>query len=319
MFDTARLRLTAWYTLILALILAVLSVALYLLLLSAQRSELQSVHGQVGHTISQAFAHDEVLLAYQIIAADLGVLILAALGAYFLAGRTLQPIREVMERQRRFAAAASHELRTPLTGLRGTLEVALLSRRSPEEYQEVIRESVEETERMGRLVKDLTMLAQAERAVPLTLAPLDLVSIAGEAVRDVQPLAVRKNQVVRLDLPQSLPVQADPLKFRQALTNLLENAVTYTEDGGSIALLGKRERGQAVLEIRDTGVGISQEHLTHLFEPFYQIDGARGVADHVGLGLALTAWIVRAHHGRIEVESHEGVGSTFRLSLPLAD
>ncbi len=165
--------------------------------------------------------------------------------------RTLQPIREVTERQRRFAAAASHELRTPLTGLQGTLEVALLNRRSTEEYEDVIRDSVAETERMGRLVKDLAMLGQA----------------------DVE---------------------------------------------GKIRLAGKRDRGQAVLMIRDTGAGIPRAELAHLFEPFYQVDGARSAAGHVGLGLALAAWIVRAHNGRIDAESREGVGSVFTLSLPLA-
>jgi two-component system, OmpR family, sensor kinase len=318
MFDAARLRLTGWYTLILGLVVAILSFALYHVLLTVQESELDSAHGRAGRAIARALAHDSVTLAYQIIAIDAGVLLLAAVGAYFLAGRTLRPIREVMERQRRFSSAASHELRTPLTALQGTLEVALLNRRSPEEYVEVLREAVEETERMGALVKDLTMLAQAERAVPLRLVPLDLVPLVGAVAADVGRLAERKCQSIEVDVPETLPIQGDPMKLRQAVTNLLENAVNYTPDRGQIHVVGKRERTRAILEIRDTGVGIARDHLAHLFEPFYQVDGARTAAGHVGLGLALTAWIVRAHHGQIDVFSREGVGTVFTLSLPLS-
>src|SRR5579864_8139004 len=118
MFHAARLRLTAWYLLSLAIIVSVLSFALYELLLLTQQAELHAVP-DARHPLVRVFARDEVTLAYQIIAVDIGVLLLAAVGAYLLAGRTLRPIQEAMDRQRRFAAAASHELRTPLTALRG--------------------------------------------------------------------------------------------------------------------------------------------------------------------------------------------------------
>lgn len=318
MFDTARLRLTAWYILILATIVAMLSFALYRALLAIQQGELSSVREHTGPAIARVFARDEGQLATQILAIDLAVLILAAIGAYFLAGRTLRPIMEVMDRQRRFAAAASHELRTPLTALRGNLEVALLNPRSSEEYQAIIGEAVAETERMGHMVKDLTMLAQAERGGPLSVVPLDLVAVTREAVDDVRPLARYKQQTIQVDMPDNLPIQGDPMKLRQSITNLLDNAVTYTANGGEIDLTGKRERGHVVLEIRDTGIGIPPEHLTHLFEPFYQVDGARSDAGRVGLGLAITAWIIRAHRGHVNASSREGVGSVFAISLPLA-
>lgn len=318
MFDAARLRLTAWYTLILAIIVAVLSLALYYALLKAQQSELVSVRGHAAPLVARIFARDEGTLATEIILIDLGVLLLAGVGAYFLAGRTLQPVMEVMERQRRFAAAASHELRTPLTALRGNLEVALLNPRSPSEYRAIIAEAVAETERMGRLVRDLTTLARAEQGVVIPLTSLDLAEVTRQAIGDIQLLATRKHQVIEADLPDGLVVRGDAVKLRQAVTNLLDNAVAYTADGGAVHVVGKRERGCALLEVRDSGIGIPPEHLAHLFEPFYQIDGARSAPGHVGLGLALTAWIVRAHGGSVEAASREGVGSVFTLCLPLA-
>ena len=114
MFDTARLRLTAWYMAILAAIVALLSAGVYELLRVIQNAELNTLaHSRAGHTLSTVFARDAVTLAYQIVGIDLALLLLAAGGAYFLAGRTLEPIKDVMERQRRFTAGASHELRTP--------------------------------------------------------------------------------------------------------------------------------------------------------------------------------------------------------------
>lgn len=113
-------------------------------------------------------------------------------------------------------------------------------------------------------------------------------------------------------------MRGDAVKLRQTLANLLDNAVTYTPEGGSIRLSGYRERDQAAVAVRDTGPGIEPRHLPRLFEPFYRVDTARGGGeDHAGLGLALAAWIARAHGGHLAVDSHVGAGSVFTLTLPL--
>jgi signal transduction histidine kinase len=317
MFSTARLRLTGWYLLILTIIVGLLSIGLYYLLLWEQDSAVTTAQSGLRYAIDQVFANDETTLAYQILALDAVVLLPAAIGAYILAGRTLRPIQEAMERQRRFAAAASHELRTPLTVLQGNLEVALLNPRTPEEYEQIIREAVQETEHMGHMVKDLVVLARDEtEAGSLTLSPIALNDVARAAIERVEPLVHRKGQTLEVSLPDRLSIRGDALKLRQALMNLLENAVTYTPEGGSIRLVGRRERGKAVLEVRDTGPGIAPWQVPRLFEPFYQVNTARSDSGHVGLGLALAAWIVRAHGGQIDVASQAGLGSVFRLSLP---
>jgi signal transduction histidine kinase len=319
MFTEARVRLTGWYLLILAAIIGVLSFAIYRLLLLAQQAELNAAGLHPHRVLVHAFAHDELILAYQIVAVDVTILLLAALGAYILAGRTLRPIEEAVERQRRFAGAASHELRTPLTALQGNLEVALLSRRSPEEYEEVIREAVQDTERMGELVRSLVALARPDRdAAHLEWAPLDLKEVVPAALDDVRSLAEGKRQTLEEDIAGPLVVAGDASKFRGVCVNLLENAITYTPEGGTIRVVGRSEHGRAVVEVRDTGRGIAAEHLAHLFEPFYQADAARSSSDHVGLGLALASWIVRAYGGHIDVQSQVGVGTVFTVSLPLA-
>src|SRR5919201_264548 len=299
MFGTARLRLTLWYLAVLAAIVLLLSLALYDVLLRLQQAEAQALGRVVRHGVAQLFARDAQALAWQIGAIDLSMLILAALGACVLAGRTLRPIQEAMDRQLRFAAAASHELRTPLTVLQGTMEVARLRERTPAEYQEILRTAAVEAERMGLLIGDLLALArmQSDRET-LVLEPLDLHEVTHEAAEGVRPLAERKGQT---------------------LTNLLDNAVTYTPEGGTIRLTARQDHGRAIIAVRDTGPGIAAQHLPHLCEPFYRVDAARGGGSgHSGLGLALAAWLIRAHGGQLSVESRVGVGTVFTLSFPLA-
>ncbi len=314
LFDAARLRLTAWYMAILAAIVVLLSATLYDILVQVQQADLAAFGHAAERGVARLFA-----LAVEIALIDLGVLALSALGAYALAGRTLRPIQEAMDRQQRFAVAASHELRTPLTVLQGGMEVALLRRRTPEEYEEILARSAEEAGRMGALIADLLALArtQSDRET-LAREPLDLRDIARDAADGALPFAKGKGQTLDMSLDAPLPVDGDRIKLRQVLTNLLDNAVAYTPEGRTIRVVGRHDRGRAVIEVRDSGLGIATEHLPHLFEPFYRADSARGGSgSHVGLGLALASWIARSHGGQLTVESRVGVGSVFTLSLPL--
>jgi two-component system sensor histidine kinase CiaH len=318
MFNAARLRLTFWYLAILVVIVGLLSVVLYRILVSLQQAELQSIGPKVREGIEDLFARDEGTLAVQIIALDAGVLILAALGAYVLAGRTLAPIAQSMERQQRFAAAASHELRTPLTVLQGSMEVALLNRRTPEEYERVLIEATGEAHRLGMLVADLLALSRVQRdGQALALELVDMREVIEAVVDSLRPLAAGKCQSLEVRLDRTLLVYGDPLKLRQVVTNLLDNAVTYTQRGGRVELSARRERNEVHVHVRDSGPGIAPEHLSRLFEPFYRIDDARsGDSTHSGLGLAIASWIVHAHHGRLDVESNAGTGTVFTMKLP---
>jgi signal transduction histidine kinase len=318
MFSAARLRLTLWYLAILSAVVALLSLVLYEILVRLQNTELQAVNRTSRSGIAQLFARDEGQLALQILALDGGILILAALGAYVLAGRTLGPIAQAMDRQERFAAAASHELRTPLTVLQGRLEVTLLKTRTPAEYEQAIRQTAEEAQRMGVLVQDLLTLARVRHdADALNLELLDLRDIVGEVLKAVQPLADEKSFLLAARMECPLMLQGDALKLRQVVSTLLDNAITYTPRGGSVQVHGAAQRDRVTLTVRDSGPGIAPEHLPHIFEPFYRVDRARsGSGSHAGLGLALAAWVVQAHRGQIIVDSRPGKGSAFSISLP---
>src|SRR5690348_5575862 len=154
MFGAARLRLTIWYLGILALIVGALSFALYYILVRFPTAAVPTGALTLTKLVAILSGIPDEELAEQLVAVDLSVLIVAALGSYVLAGRTLQPVADAMRRQQHFATAASHELRTPLTALRGSMEVALLRRRTPEEYERILRDAVEETGRLNALVSN---------------------------------------------------------------------------------------------------------------------------------------------------------------------
>lgn len=320
MFDAARVRLTLWYLGILAVIVGVLSFALYHVLVRFPAPAIPPGSPPITTFVAYLAAMPNEVLAWQIVAIDVGVLVLATVGAYLLAGKTLRPIAEAMARQQRFAAAASHELRTPLTVLQGSMEVALLRRRTPEEYEKLLRQSVAEVARMGALVADLLALVRAELDVDaLRLTLVDLRDVARAAADEARASAAQRDQSLDVDLDGPLPVRADALKLRQAVSNLLDNAVKYTPHGGAIRLVARGDHRRALLQVRDTGPGIAERHVPHLFEPFYRVDAtADHAAGHVGLGLAMASWIVRAHRGQITVESRVGLGTAFTIALPLA-
>jgi two-component system OmpR family sensor kinase len=232
------------------------------------------------------------------------------------------------ERMRQFVADASHELRTPLTTIRGFAE---LYRQgvfaSPAEAQRLVRRIEDEASRMGLLVEDLLLLARLDMARPLTMDRLDLRVIANDAV--IGARAVAPDREITLDLPDGtgpLEVEGDEARLRQVVGNLMTNALVHTPVGTPVTLRMRREPGQAVIEVVDTGPGLSPEQLERVFERFYRADAARTRrADAIGpsgsgtgLGLAIVAALVAAHRGAVEVDSVPGHGAIFRVRLPLA-
>jgi two-component system, OmpR family, sensor kinase len=232
----------------------------------------------------------------------------------------LDRIDETLERERRFTADAAHELRTPLTILKGELEVALRRERTPAAYRDVLASLAQEVDRLARLAEDLLMLARADAGgIPLERSPVPLdaaVRWTGE-----QFAGAARTKGIRLEVqgPGPLTVLGDADRLRQLLTNLVDNAITYTLPGGTVRLVWDRDRAFARVAVEDTGCGIAPEDLPHLFERFYRADRARvRTSGGSGLGLAISEWIVTAHSGRIGVDSHPGRGTTVTVWLPLA-
>ncbi|HYY88389.1 MAG TPA: HAMP domain-containing sensor histidine kinase [Chloroflexota bacterium] len=214
--------------------------------------------------------------------------------------------------QRRFVADASHELRTPLAVLRGNLD--LLGRQATVGASPtLVSDMLSETERMGRLVGDLLLLAQADAGQHLTLAPVAIVPVVQDAFRAAR--FIREDVELRLgDTPEEAWVEGDSDRLKQLLLILLDNALKYTPSGGRVTLAARAEGVSISLSVSDTGPGIQPEERARIFERFYRADLARGRGG-AGLGLAIARWIVDEHHGSLEVESNPGRGSIFRVRL----
>lgn len=232
---------------------------------------------------------------------------------------TFARLEHSFEQLRRFTSDASHELRTPLTAIRSVGEVGLRAHRDEKVYREIIGSMLEEADRLGRLVDSLLTLSRADAGqVKLARERVDLTELAREVVNHLGVLAEEKRQVVSVEATGSVYATVDRLVLRQAVINLIDNAIKYTPEGGYIRVVGRDEPLGSTLEVIDTGPGIAAEYQAHIFNRFYRVDKARSrELGGTGLGLAIARWAVEAHGGRIELESEESKGSTFRIILPL--
>jgi len=230
----------------------------------------------------------------------------------------LARLDDFLRQTRQFSADAAHELQTPLTILKGEIEVALRSPRSPEEYQRVLHSSLEEIERISALVAGLLLLARADRGVlRLDLQPLDLPALLQAVGEQMRLMAA--NRGIRLDygIMEPAVIQGDREHFQRLLLNLIGNALKYTLPGGRVTLSLRCDGQRAHLVIADTGIGLTAEEQARIFHRFYRAAAAR--TQHgggAGLGLSIAQSLAAAHGGKIEVESAPGQGSTFTVSLP---
>ena len=232
----------------------------------------------------------------------------------------LARLEPAFSQMRRFTADAAHELRTPLTALKGGIEVALRTARTPEEYRRVLRESLEEVDRLIRVAEDLLLFSRTTAAgTELPRARVALEPLVLEALETGARLAQGTGVTVRLGAVSPAEVMGDADALRRLLRNLVENAVKYTAAGGKVELTLTREREAVVLAVEDSGIGIEAADLERIFEPFVRLDEARSrVTGGTGLGLAIARGIAAAHGGTLTVQSTPKTGSRFMLRLPPA-
>ena len=266
-----------------------------------------------------ATRHDVWSLAGLIASVGAGALALSLAGGWLLVGRALAPLHATIERQRRFTADASHELRTPLTSMSAEVQWALARDRDPSEYREALATCQRSADRMAQMVKRLLALARADAGAETgRVVPVRLDDVVRTAVEDLRPFIDQRQLTATLTAPPT-NVIGDPDRLLEAVGHVLANAVQYNVDQGSIRVTLRADRETAVLEVVDTGVGISSEDLPRVFEPFYRADPARSRdAGGAGLGLAVARAIVRRHGGEITCSSQPAVGTTVAVSLPAA-
>jgi heavy metal sensor kinase len=364
-----RVRLTAWYTAVLSLLLVVYAIATFLAVRHEFREQLEA---QLHHDLESQAAGEhtepdpEKRLQQQlreiVVVLVLGlplIVALAGVGGYVLARRALAPIdhlaaearRITAERLhqrlsvpnekdeigrlaavindtfarldssfgqlRRFTADASHELRTPLAVIRGIGEMGLRETRTPSEYKDAIGSMLEEVDRLTRLVDTLLRLSRGDAGtVHLSREILDLGDLARDVAASLGILAEERQQRLEVAADANVLVSVDRLVLRDAITNVVDNAIKYSPSGSTIAMLIEADAAEATLSVTDEGPGIPAEHRERIFDRFYRIDEARSRGSGgAGLGLAIAKWAVEANGGRMSLAS-SGSGSVFRITLP---
>jgi len=360
-----RVRLTAWYTAALSLMLIVYAAAVFVAVRQEFREQLEEEEHQIEHEDSVTPEERmEAQLREILVVLVLGlpvVVALAGVGGYVLARRALAPIDQLgaearrmtaerlherlsvpnardeigrlasvindtlarlessFDQLRRFTADASHELRTPLSVMRGIGEMGLREPRTPAEYQDAIGSMLEEVDRLTRLVDTLLRLSRGDAGtVRLVRNAVDLGQLTRDVVSSLGILAEERKQRLDLDIRENVHISADRLVLRDAITNVVDNAIKYSPKGSTISVRVSAEGHDAAVTVADEGPGISADHRERVFDRFYRIDEGRSrEMGGTGLGLAIARWAVEANGGRISVDS-AGRGATFRIVLPLA-
>jgi heavy metal sensor kinase len=236
--------------------------------------------------------------------------------------RMIERLEASFQQMKQFSTDVSHELRTPITAIRGQLEVALFTAQTVEQYREAMFNALQDIDRLSQIVRALLLLSQAESGqLALQKSRLNLCEAAEDLVDQFQIPAEAAGVRLEADLPAECFVEGDRVQIERMITNLLSNALKFTPQGGQVRLSVVNAPDRAEIIVEDNGRGIATEHLPHIFDRFYRVPGS-GTAPNpeqgLGLGLSFVAWIVKAHHGRIEVDSLPGKGTRFTITLPSA-
>lgn len=327
-FHSARVRLTAIYTLILALVLATFSIIIYNLAMEEVYRSVQEVRIRLRDEYGIFMRPERVIvidtealnaarknIIARLFLANITVLAVASGASYYLAGRTLKPIQRITKQQQQFLTDASHELRTPLTVMKSTTEVSLRDKNlTISDAKAALKDNLEEIDRLQRLTSNLLTLSLNEDGGGLEVEPLPILHVVNKAIQLTQHQADAKQTQFDVQL-QATEVLADEDSLIEVLVILLENAVKYSPPVSTIYLTSGNKGDQITITIRDQGPGLSPEVSQHIFDRFYRAENSR-TTKGFGLGLAIAKKLVAMQDGSISVHSAKGEGSTFILTLP---
>jgi hypothetical protein len=346
MFKSARLKLTLWYFLTIFFVLLLFSALIYrvgsiLLFENLNRMHLHFKTQNLGvamppkppmnpqevsltvfnldeQTLLEDFKEAKHRFLLSLIGIDAGVLLLTTFLAYILAGKTLYPIEKSLIVQKRFTTDAAHELRTPLTAIKTSLEVALKNKKiTKKEAQQILQANLQDIESLEKLSNELLILAKTENNhLSLLKQNIALDELANELIHKFSALAKNKNIEIMSQAKHEL-IKTDHDKLIQLLSILLDNAIKYTKKNGKVTLNFFIEKNKAIFQVKDNGIGISQENLPLIFDRFYQAESARtkNNSNSFGLGLAIAKEISKQLNAQLTVSSKVAKSTTFTLTL----
>lgn len=247
-------------------------------------------------------------------------LIIAMVIGYYISGCVMAPMQAAYERQKQFTADASHELRTPLSVVMASADL-LANDPSIESpfLKQIIDDVKDEVKKMSKLVGDLLIIARSDNnAEKINMQEFDIVECLEQVLRNMHPMAEKKQITLASQLTETLPFYGDEQKIKQLILILVDNAIKYTPEGGSVIITAEPPKGKKLsFSVADTGIGLAEGDKEKIFERFYRVDKARSrQMGGNGLGLAIAKDIIDLHHGYIFIDSELGQGTTFTVELP---
>lgn len=336
MFQSTRLKLTMWYVLITMIVSMAFSTFIYVSVTREFRrfdkfQQYMKEHPEeippppprfkVMIRINSGFeqeARERILMT--LIGVNLVILGLAGIGGYFLAGRSLKPIKEMIDEQHRFVADASHELRTPLTALKSEIEVTLRDQKlSVAESRKVFESNLEEVNNLQILTDNLLELASYQRKIERSqFSSVNIRDVVDEAVKRVQ-MAAKQKQIILQNRVTDVHFDGEANSLIQLFVILLENAIKYSPSESTVEVAYTKTDSHLKVIVKDQGIGIDDKDISHVFKRFYRSNTARSKteASGYGLGLSIAKKIVENHNGTIKVETEKNAGSTFIITLPV--
>jgi signal transduction histidine kinase len=316
-FQKARIKLTLYYIGIMAVILIAFSSVLIYTIESKIR---HGFRDQIVITENEndpvSNTSDEIEMLIYVV--DGFLLLIIGFSSYFLAGKTLKPIKEALDSQKKFSADASHDLRTPIAIIMTESEVALKNgKNSEKELTTVIQSNLEEAKKMSRLVNDLLLISRGEnQAMRHSFIEIDIHNFIEKLVNKIKPQAENKGLEIKLCEYKKILIRVDTDNFERAISNILQNAINYTKVGG-VTVDIKEDSQRVYITISDTGVGIAPKDLPFVFDRFYKASHSRNDKSGSGLGLPISKLIIEEHKGKISLDSKVGIGTEVVISLPV--
>ena len=335
MFKSARIKITAYYLLIIMAVTVSFSAAAYRSTTRQMERALEMQERRVKNRFfnipNPPFPPNEPIIDKEtvkqiekeiltrLLLINVLILIGAGIPGYWLAGKTLKPIEEMVEKQKKFTADAAHELKTPLTAMKTDLEVNLRDKNLDlKKAKTVLESTINDIDSLTLLTNSLILQSKYQNYKNGKKDPINLKESAQNVIAKLEPTTKEKKIKINLDADE-IKIQGDENFVRELLTILVDNAIKFGKKEGKIEISIKAKNNCAQISVKDNGIGIDEKDIPYIFDRFYKADTSRSKneAPGFGLGLSIAKEIVEAHKGRIFVKSKKDTGTEFLIKLPL--